>query len=97
MPEDRTRCVLGYLVQSQTFCSILAGSHSLWSANLFVCEFLRVLFPPGLGDPAAFIKELPDDHDIVSEHILGHSDPVNDDVWANSFNPLTVSLWTAPW
>ena len=55
--RPHTHSALRFMVQLQTFSSLLASFHSLWSANLIVCEFLWALFPPGLGDQQ-FLSQL---------------------------------------
>ena len=95
MSEGRTYTTPTSLVLLQTFSSLLASFRALRKSTGPLFVLLKVLSPPRLGDPAAIVEELPDNHHIVAKDTLGHPHPVHSDVWAKSFYRLSVSLWTA--
>ena len=49
---------------AQLFFPFFCGRDSLWRSVGFAIKLLWVISSPRLGDPAAFVEELPDDEDI---------------------------------
>ena len=81
--RPHTHSALSYIVEFQQGPPLLCTCHSFWRAIWFFTLF-RLHSSPRLGGPAAFIEEPPHDDDIVAEHALCHSHPVNLDVGRNS-------------
>ena len=77
------------------------GLHSLfcWSNSfrgLIGFKITKVFFSPPFGDPTSLIEEPPNNSHIVAQHILGHPDSVDLDVWGKVLPSLDCVFVEAP-
>ena len=88
-----THSALRILVKMYKFSSFFSGRNSLGGPIISVLTVLWMVFSPGFRDPAPLVEELPHDDDVVAYHALGHSHPVDFDVWCKvlpSFDCVSI-------